>query len=741
MFLVVNEIIEYDDGTRERVLWIDEENINTFCILLNNKKSLPIQKKVSDIILEIQQGTAKKIEDDTYIRLIKEDELSERDIKDRDKRWEIISKLVSGENIPKIFYQHRRGPLIEAAMKEHNVSKPSVYKYLRRYWIGGQIKNSLVSNFHASGGKGKSKNLTDIKVGRPRKNIDLVGIGTNITEENKKIFNISIDKFYDTSQKNPLSVTYQLMIEEYYTERVINDYGVEVNKLKENRPTIEQLRYWHKKGQNIKKEIISRKGSKKYNLEHRAILGSSTKEAFGPGALYQIDATIADVYLVSRFNRNWIIGRPVLYIVMDVYSRMITGMYVGLEGPSWAGAMMALANCGMDKVKFCKQYGIEINDEQWNTKYLPQSILADRGELEGVNIETLIDAFGIDVKNTPAYRADWKGIVERHFATIHGKIKPFVPGFIEKDFRERGSEDYRLNATLDIEEFTKIIIYCILEHNNTHYLDTYVRDPEMIKDNVKCIPKEIWSWGIKNKTGLLRSFDDDLIRLNLMPIGIASVTSKGIKFKNIFYTCKTAIEDMWFEKARMNGRWKLEVSYDPRNMDYIYIKKSERRKFEKCTLLSREDRFLNKSLDEIIYLIEEEKRLHSSNKQNQLQGNIDLNTKIQEIVKEAEQKNIFEGIIELESKSQKTKSIKVNRRYEKSVNRHNESFDLDDDIFRTSLNVDNEQNIDNVEKNETHELYNSIYENNDCKENIIDEEFDDLDLFKTIQTEAFNDKQ
>ncbi len=70
----------------------------------------------------------------------------------------------------------------------------------------------------------------------------------------------------------------------------------------------------------------------------------------GPGAKYQIDATVGDIYLVSQFDRSDIIGRPVMYFVMDSYSRMVTGMYVGLEGPSWAGAMMAIENAASDKV-------------------------------------------------------------------------------------------------------------------------------------------------------------------------------------------------------------------------------------------------------------------------------------------------------------------------------------------------------------------------------------------------------
>ena len=64
--------------------------------------------------------------------------------------------------------------------------------------------------------------------------------------------------------------------------------------------------------------------------------------------------------MVSSLDRNRIIGRPVIYAVMDVYSRIITGLYVGLEGPSWLGAMMALDNMVADKVEFCKQYNIDI---------------------------------------------------------------------------------------------------------------------------------------------------------------------------------------------------------------------------------------------------------------------------------------------------------------------------------------------------------------------------------------------
>ena len=126
---------------------------------------------------------------------------------------------------------------------------------------------------------------------------------------------------------------------------------------------------WYGKKHDVKEKLSTRRGEVKFALNNRPILGKSDFGIMGPGAKYQIDATIGDIYLVSRFNRNEIIGRPVIYFIIDTFSRMIAGMYVGLEGPSWAGAMMALANAAADKVKYCAEYGVSIADEEWPCHY------------------------------------------------------------------------------------------------------------------------------------------------------------------------------------------------------------------------------------------------------------------------------------------------------------------------------------------------------------------------------------
>ncbi len=66
--------------------------------------------------------------------------------------------------------------------------------------------------------------------------------------------------------------------------------------------------------------------------------------------------------------------------------------------------------------------------------------------------DNLNNNLNIKIENTTAYCGDLKGIVERKFPTFNGKVKQKAPGAIQKEYRERGDQDYRLNATLNLKE-------------------------------------------------------------------------------------------------------------------------------------------------------------------------------------------------------------------------------------------------------------------------------------------------
>lgn len=236
--------------------------------------------------------------------------------------------------------------------------------------------------------------------------------------------NHAINKYYRKTNNDSLKDVYHFILRDFYSDRYKENGEMQFCIWEANRiPSYNQFYYWFKKFEDPKKVIQFRKSAKEYELKPRPILSDSKSETNGPGTRFQIDATIADIYLVSSFDVNRVIGRPVIDAVLDVYSRTITGLYIGLEGPTWLGAMMALDNMVADKVEFCKEYDIEITKEQWPTHHLPEIIIADRGEFEGYTVENLINNLNIKIENTTAYRGELKGIVERKFRTFNGKDK------------------------------------------------------------------------------------------------------------------------------------------------------------------------------------------------------------------------------------------------------------------------------------------------------------------------------
>ncbi|MBO8156975.1 MAG: DDE-type integrase/transposase/recombinase [Bacillaceae bacterium] len=540
-------------------------------------------------------------------------------------------------------------------------------------------------DYHRSGGKGKDKSAGNKKRGRPRKTQNT---GINVDESTKKIFRVALEKYYLTTMENSLSDAYKMMIREFYAKDFYYENGIPklVLEDEDKLPTLTQFKYWYQKEYDVQHTTVARKGRVKFEKDYRAVLGTSNQETYGPGSRFQIDATVADVFLVSRYNSEWIIGRPVVYLVIDVFSRMITGMYVGLEGPSWMGAMMAIANTARDKQEFCKEYEIDIPKSLWPSEHLPEVLLADRGELEGYNPERLISAFNLHIENAAPYRADWKGIIEKQFDIIQKRTKPFLPGYINKDYRERGARDYRLDAKLTIYQFTQLMIKQVISYNTKHYLNNYIRDEEMIQDDVTPIPIELWNWGIENRSGKLRYYPEELVKLHLLPTGQATVTYKGIKFKNMYFSSERAIKESWFPLARQKGSWKLKVSYDPRNMNEIYVH-LDQGEYETAQLLKHQERYLDHTLDEINYLHEIEKQKKQESEYGQLQKDIDLMTEIEEIVKDAEKSSKQNKKTVSKSNKEKTDNIRQHRKREKEIQKKEETFVQDKKTSQSDSNV------------------------------------------------------
>jgi hypothetical protein len=674
--LLRNDLLQYGEPHSRtiRLLWMHPTQPVAFVIDADKNDTAPELMQLRALQEDLQAGRAKLLTTDPYLTIVAESALPDEHKRRRDQAWQIVVGLVQDE--PEIYHPKHRAKRVGDCVAAGISTRPTIYAYLRHYWQRGQTPNALLPQFANSGGKGKVRPATSgIKRGRPRKLGELPG--QNIDGDMRQVFRVAVARYYTAQVKYSLRGAYDQMIKDFFCERTIDlETGRVIHApnaaVSEGFPSFGQFKYWLEKDHNrldIKRERLR---SRVYDKDLRGLLGTSTAEVWGPGARYQIDATIADVYLVSRTDRNKIIGRPVLYVVIDVFSRMIVGIYVGLEGPSWVGAMMALANTASDKRLFCEQNGCEIDAEDWPCHHLPATLLGDRGEIEGRMIETLINNFNVTVENAAAYRADWKGIVEQRFRLIPAKFKPYVPGYIDVDYRARGGKDYRLDAVLDLDQFTRIVIECVLYYNNHHELKRYDKDRDLAADDIAAVPIDLWNWGIANRSGSLRQYPEELVRFSLLPVDEATVTLNGIRLRGIFYTCQKALEERWFDKARQRGNWKVKVSYDPRNLDEIYLHDSAvPMQFQACHLTERSRAHRQISVWELEQLQAAEKQVSAKRQPRQQLAAADLSASIEGIVASAVKQRPHPGN---ESAAKRTGNIRANRADEKQANRGVETF-------------------------------------------------------------------
>lgn len=646
MPVCVNSLLELTlaDEQQEvvRVVQIDHGSDLAYVVPIDRVGALPDARPLSKIETALKNKTARILTVDPFAYLQKpEKSIPEKHRRRRDAAWALIKPILDAPNNA-AFDPRARGPLVQAAVERTGSTKKQVYKCLSRYWQGGMTPNALLPLFHFCGkpGPGKKRTVGSAKLGRPRLLAKLKGahpginIGPDEAEKLKKGYRL----FYKKAPEDgglSLKEAFEKTLQKYFRCGFERRNGVLVPVVPpdDERPTIDQFLYWGRKEEDFKDTQIRRQGKRRFNLRSRAVLGDATLLAFGPGSLFQVDSTPCDVWVVSALDRSRRVGKPILYSVVDTFSHMIAGFHVGFEDSSFFAAGLALENATADKVDFCAQFGITISSEEWPNFGLPEAILADRGELEGHGATNLVNSLGIRVDNTSPYRADLKPIVERTFRSLNDLLVHKLPGAVRKP-KERGERDPRLDAVLTIGELRTLLIHAILQHNGRR-IEEYRLQKDMVADQVQPRPERLWDWGIRNRSGHLRTADPDIVRSNLLPADKATVTHRGIKFRGLHYTCDRAVKERWYEKARASRTSQRDVAYDPRLTDTIFLRMPGSGLVEPCQLLEADRRFAGISWSDVddFYLSQQEAQ--ADDKTSDLQARANFQAQAQAIVDKA----------------------------------------------------------------------------------------------------------
>ena len=579
-----NDLLKSDNGDHLRVLlYGDQQSYVVNC--QRCKMPFPIS---TPSLLQME-----KLPQDMYRLLSLDEDISERQRQQRDRRAELIAPLLVEECICDKSYRNR---VLREIVSGNSISRKTVLQYLWLYWVY-QSKNALIP---------AEKSPTEK---RP-------------LSSDEETIRWALNKFYYTPQKQSLQTAYKMMLRAKYCDAK--------GRLKPDYPSFWQFRYFFRQHRDPISESISREGIKAYQRNHRPFTGAVSDYA-GTIGTYMTDATVADIYIVSRLSRRPI-GRPVIYTMVDAYSRLITGVYVGIEGGQYALRLL-LQNTFADKVSFCRQHNIAIDPQDWPSHHLPTKIMTDRGsEFLGGPLENLCEGYGIEIENLPAYRPDLKGVVEKLFDLIQSAYKPLLKGkgVVESDIQERGAPDYRRQGTLDLEQFTAVVLRCVLFYNSQYIQTGFIRTPNMASAGITPTAAAIWSFCLAQDDCPVSVASDPHLLYALLPRADGKITQRGLELFNLRFSNCTFKKR--FVTAGLNGRELVKVAYSPDCLDNVYL--YENGDYIPFTLAQKI--YLGKSLAEIADMQQNEKSESANWKRQELQAQIDLMNDIMQIADNAE---------------------------------------------------------------------------------------------------------
>lgn len=574
------------------------------CIFMTHgKTSKPILIHLDVLVCFFLEKKAQLVDDLLPPEILDNDaRISEANLKRRKENYDCIKALVEDQSFLRNYASHKKSDLVTNHAKSICVSPLKVTRNLVKYWTNGQVLNALLNFTSNLGGPGKQKSYSSLQRGRPIKR-GVYGLikkqSVNVTNEDKAHIAAEIRRLLKEEEKFTYTNAYDNFKRSYYFDEI---ESAALNGRPCELPTIKQFKYWAKKFITQEDMIKKRLSNSNWEKDHVGYNSSVSDKITAPGMRYELDATIADVYIVSEFDRNLVLGRPTLYAVVDTASRMIVGIHISMEYASWQAARQAIFNACMSKIKYCSRYGISITHEEWPCVGTPARILCDRGEMIGRNPEMLVSKLGLGLEFTPPYRGDCKGIVERRFG-IANEVIHFLPGTTLGELRKRGEKDKRLKAAITIDAFTKIMIKLVLEHNNSRAFEDILTQ-DLVKANVHPTPLNYWNLYTQRSQHSLQVVSENNFIAHLMKSGSATVLENGIIFEGRRYSCQKAELENWSTKALNVKSWSLDVRHDESWSTDIYIREDHSNQYLKCTLLSADKLYRNLHSAEIIYLNE-----------------------------------------------------------------------------------------------------------------------------------------
>jgi putative transposase len=212
--------------------------------------------------------------------------------------------------------------------------------------------------------------------------------------------------------------------------------------------------------------------------------------------LVEIDHTPADILVVDETGK--VIGRPMLTILLDRYSRCVLGYLLSLAGTGTPAVFSALRHALLPKTYLDSQYGGKLD---WPCFGWPERILMDNGrEFHADAVRDALANISIVTEYAGSRDPNDKPFIERFNRTINYTLIHKLPGTTLSHVHKRVGFKSEAEACLTLEQLDEIIHVWIC--------DKYHRRPHSGLDGRA--PIDVWMESAKAYPPQLKMNREDL---------------------------------------------------------------------------------------------------------------------------------------------------------------------------------------------------------------------------------------
>lgn len=356
------------------------------------------------------------------------------------------------------------------------VSKRQLRRMLLSYLLSGRNKFSLVDQ-RKNNSRPKNSHSKDYE--NPRNDVD------EILKYGLKMF----VKYGKPGQ------AYDAVLRRYFREPVEAPDGSSVKMVtlpEEERSVSYKMLYNY-----IRKhtEDYSCKGKDERDKQNndRQLVGNSKTGVYELGQIVEADEMELGCYVVDQNDGETVLGKAVVYCMVEVLSGICIGAYVSLENNSMRGFQQVFLSLLEPHKNQTKGYNIDYDEEDWPSMIVPNEIRCDRGsEYMSKAYSKAMGELGIRNTPVPPGCGSLKGVVESFNGLVQTYLKAQLKnnGYVEDKYR--GGDLAKGAACLTLEEIRGLVYQSVILYNRRVFEGLI--DKKYVDNNVSPTPKGIFAY-------------------------------------------------------------------------------------------------------------------------------------------------------------------------------------------------------------------------------------------------------